>query len=233
MQTGRQESLSNHRTHFRPFLSAARGLAGCLIFLVAWSARGADSPAKLSYTKVLKGSVPEYLALTVSSNGDATYEGRKLDEPSNPLVFKLSAPTTQRLFELAARLHNFQGIDLESHKKVANLGLKTLTYERDGEKSQAEFNYTQRRDAQELATLFEKIASVQQHIVGLERAIKYDHLSLPGELRRIQIDLDNSALADPQLLVPALEKIERNPRFLHLARVRAQNILQRLQASDQ
>jgi hypothetical protein len=31
-------------------------------------------------------------------------------------------------------------------------------------------------------------------------------------------------------MVPALEKIVRNPRFLHLAQSRAQGILQRLQS---
>jgi hypothetical protein len=30
-------------------------------------------------------------------------------------------------------------------------------------------------------------------------------------------------------MVPVLEKIARNPRFLHLAQTRAQNILERLQ----
>jgi hypothetical protein len=57
-------------------------------------------------------------------------------------------------------------------------------------------------------------------------------LSLPRELLQIQIDLDKRALADPELLVPSLEKIANNPRFLHLAQVRAQTILQRLQNTN-
>lgn len=80
--------------------------------------------------------------------------------------------------------------------------------------------------------LFEKISSVQQHILILEHAIKYDHLSLPQELTLIQMDLDRHALADPELMVPTLETIARNPRFLHLAQARAQDILQRLQSND-
>jgi hypothetical protein len=129
-------------------------------------------------------------------------------------------------------MENFGSVDLESHKKVANLGLKTFVYEREGRQNRTEFNYTERREAQELVDLFEKISSVQQHILALEHAIKYDPLRLPQELMLIQIDLDRRALADPEMMLPALEKIARNPRFLHLARVRAENILHRLQGPN-
>ena len=187
---------------------------------------------RLTYTKTLKGSTPEFLALTVSANGEGTYEGRSLSDPPNPRPLKLSTATTQRLFELAGELENFRGIDLESHRKVANLGMKTLRYEAGGQENHVQFNYTLNRDAQQLADLFEKIASVEQHLATLEFAMKYDHLSLPQELLQIQIDLENRALADPELLVPTLEKITQNPRFLHLAQARAQDILKRLQTTD-
>lgn len=176
--------------------------------------------------------MPEYLTISVDSTGQGTYQGRKLDEPPSPRPLKLPAGSTRRLFELASLLNYFRDIDLESHKKVANLGMKTLSYESGDRKNQVEFNYTLRREAQELVDIFEKIASVQQHISTLEYAIKYDHLSLPKELLQIQIELDNKALVDAELMVPALEEIARNPRFLHLAQVRAQNILQRLQNNN-
>ena len=190
------------------------------------------APAKLTYTRVLKGSTPEYLSISVDSAGVGTYEGRKLDDPSAPRALKLSSATTHRLFQLADALNDFRNVDLESHRKVADLGLKTLTYERSGQKYQAQFNYSIRREATELTDLFEKIATVEQHIAALEYEAKYDHLSLPHELLQIQIDLDNKALADPELMVPALDGIVRNPRFLHLAQVRAQSILERLQNSN-
>jgi hypothetical protein len=211
------------------------GVAAGVVMLLAAGVvltRPPENDARLTYTKVLKGSVPEYLSISVDSQGEGSYEGRKLDEPPAPHPLKLSAATTQRLFSLTETMDNFQGVELESHKKVANLGLKTLVYERDGRRNQVEFNYTQRRNAQLLAELFEKIASVEQHILILEQAMKYDHLSLPKELLQIQIDLDKRALADPELLVPSLEKIAKNPRFLHLAQARAQTILQRLQNTN-
>jgi hypothetical protein len=226
--------MESHRQRFQflCFLSALLAITGWLAapgFLPAQEAGGA---ARLTFSKTLKGSVPEYLMITVDSNGASTYEGRKLDEPPNPRAFQLSPATMRRLFELAAELDYFRSRDLESHKKVANLGMKTLTYQGGGQESRVEFNYTQDRVAQELADLFEKIASVQEHIASLEYAIKYDHLGLPKHLLQIQIDLDKKALADPELLVPTLEQIIRNPRFLHLAQARAQDILRRVQTSN-
>lgn len=192
----------------------------------------AGARARITFTKVLEGSTPEYLMIAVDAQGKGTYEARKIADPSNSRPMKLSASTTEELFDLCERLNFFQSVELESHKKVANLGRKTLGYERDGRENRVEFNYTQRREAQELTELFEKIAGVQAHIETLEYAIKYDHLSLPKELRQIQVDLEKRALADPELMVPALEKIVRNRRFLNLAQARAQDILERIQTSN-
>jgi hypothetical protein len=191
-----------------------------------------QSVPKLTYRRVFKGSTPEYLSIRVDKNGAGEYEGRKLSDPAEPRPLKLSPDITRQLFELADRLRDFHTGDLESHRKVADLGQKTFIYEVGGQQHSAEFNYTVNRDARDLSDLFEKIAMVEQHVAGLEFAIKYDHLGLPQELREIQIELDNQALADPELLVPTLEEIARNPRFLHLAQARAQDILQRIQNNN-
>ena len=91
--------------------------------------QAAGVPPKLTYSKTFKGSTPEYLLITVDSKGLGTFEGRKLDEAQSPRPLQLSAGTTERIFNLAGQLHNFQSVALESHKKVANLGQKTLTYQ--------------------------------------------------------------------------------------------------------
>jgi hypothetical protein len=211
------------------FLGYSLGLWALVLWAALGIARGESGSGKLTYTKVLKGSVPEYMSITVDASGESVYDGRKLDEAPQPRAFRLSAATTRRLFELARELNYFHAIDLESHRKVANLGRKTFVYEHQGRRNEAQFNYSLRREAQELSELFDRIATVQEHIAVLQHAIKFDHLSLPNELMRIQSDLEKRSLADPQQMVPVLELIARNPRFLHLAQVRAQNLLERLQ----
>ena len=227
----RPSLLTKIHAHHRA-LGAWLLVLGVLILTSVTLAEEGGAPARLTFTKVLKGSVPEYINITVDSSGEGTYEGRKLADPSNPQPMRLSPATTQRLFALCERLDYFQNVVLESGKNVANLGWKTLVYERDGRQNRVEFNYTRRREAEEIVELFEGIAAVQEHIQSLEYAMKYDHLSLPGELRQIQIDMEKKALADPELMVPSLEKIVRNRRFLNLAQSRAQDILQRIQASN-
>jgi len=184
---------------------------------------------RLTFTKFLAGSLPEYMALRVDANGKATYEGRPLAEAPNPRALEISPATTQRLFSMASSLGYFSSLSLESRHKVANLGLKTFTYEGGNKVSRVEFNYTENHTAQQLTELFEKISSVEQHVAQLDYASKYDPLSLPQQLRQIQIELNEHGLLETGLLVPTLEKIAGNPRFLHLAQSRAQEILKRIQ----
>lgn len=224
--------LSSFRLHYFRILLVLLAGTAWLFSAGGFPSQSASGAAKLSYSKTLKGSVPEYLLITVDANGSGAYEGRKLEEAPNPRSFQLSPATARQLFALAAQLDNFQSIELESGRKVANLGLKTLSYQRGAQVDRVEFNYTENRIAQQLADLFEKISTVEQHIASLEFQIKYDHLSLPRELLQIQIDLESKALADPELMVPTLETIARNHRFLHLAQARAQSILQRIQTSN-
>jgi hypothetical protein len=191
--------------------------------------QAADVPAKLTYSRTFKGSTPEYLLITVDSKGLGTFEGHKLDEAQSPRPLQLSAGTTERIFALAGQLHNFQSVDLESHKKVANLGQKSLTYQQGEGVKQVVFNYTENQMARELVDILEAVGAVEEHISDLEFGMKYDPLGLPQELLQIQIELNKKSLADPEMLLPTLEKITHGSRFLHLAQVRAQQIIERIQ----
>jgi hypothetical protein len=61
--------------------------------------------------------------------------------------------------------------------------------------------------------------------------MKYDPLGLPQELLQIQVELTSKSLADPEMLLPTLEKIAHGSRFLHLAQDRAQQLIDRIQPS--
>jgi hypothetical protein len=193
------------------------------------SAQQADSTATLTYTKVMKGSVPEYTSLTVSTNGDGSYDGRQLNESPKARALKLTPETTEMLFQMADELKDFRSLHLESNKNVANLGLKTFIYRRGAQENKVQFNYTTNRRAQELLNVFEGIADVEQHIGTLEYSSRYDVLGLPSALTQVEIDLDNKALVDPQLMVPILKKIAGDSQYLHIAQLRAADILRRIQ----
>jgi hypothetical protein len=192
-------------------------------------AQVAPAVPRITFTKFLKDSSPEYLALSIDANGAGTYDSRKLDDPPAPRPLQISAGTTAQIFSLAQSLDNFRSLTLESRHKVANMGLKTLTYEGGGEINKVQYNYTENRTAQQLTGILEKISNVEERIAQLEYSMKYDHLSLPQTLREIQEDLDDLNFVEATLMIPTLEKISTNPHFLHLAQTRAEEIMQRIQ----
>lgn len=210
-------------------LAAATLLAG------GATASAAEPPQpqepQLSYTKILKGSTPEYERIVLNSDGSGSYDGRQLNESPNPRQFHLSPGVTSRFFELASQLSDFRDISLESRKRVADLGRKTFRYT-DGPRSyECTFNYSTDHKAQELTDLFEELGAVERHITALDYSMRYDRLGLPRELSLIEIDLQNKSLLDPQLMTGTLESIIQNPAYLHLAQVRARDILKQIKKS--
>jgi hypothetical protein len=172
------------------------------------------------------------MALSIDAKGKGTYDSRKLDDPPAPRPLQISEGTTARIFSLAESLNDFRSLDLNSHHKVANMGLKTLTYEAGKDINKVQYNYTENRIAQQLTDLLEKIGNVEEQITQLEYEMKYDHLGLPEALRQIQDGLDDHNYAEAALMIPTLEKISTNPRFMHLAQARAQEIMQRIRENE-
>jgi hypothetical protein len=232
MDQGAILSYLHSGTHRRLFCLVVGLFVLGLCSAAVFPAQVAGSAATLTYIKVLKGSVPEYTSITVNSSGVGTYDGRELDESPRPRPLKLSPNTTQKLFRVAASLGDFHSISLESESKdVANMGQKTFIYRHDGRESRVQFNYTRDKRAVQLLKVFEGINTVEQDISTLEKSSRYDVLGLPSALTHVGVDLDSKTLVDPQLMVPILKKIAGDPQYLHIAQVRAQNLLRRIRDS--
>ena len=192
---------------------------------------GADASPQLGYSRIFRGSTPEYLKITVNRAGDGHYVGGKLGALPPPRAFRLTPSTTNEFFSLAGSLHDFRSIKLESRRNVANMGEKTLTYANQGRIWTVKYNYTRNREAEKLSNLFEGIATVEEHISALLYKARFDPLGLPGELARVRIDLDNHNLTDPALMAPVLKQIESDPQYLHIAQIRARKLLARIESN--
>ena len=190
-------------------------------FLLLLCAASACAEPRLLYSKYFKGSVPEYVAITVERSGAATYQEAKEDD--NPIKIQLSAADTQTLFDLAQKLDHFQR-PLESGLKVANMGTKTFAFEDGAEKHSIEFNYSQDTDAQALLDWFERITETEGHFVNLDRTVHFDKLGVNDVLLQLQITWDHKRLVDPDQFLPLLDRIANNESFLHIARERAAEI---------
>jgi len=188
--------------------------------------------ARISYRRVFKSSYPEFIEIRVSENGSCTYDIRQLDEDPDPKLGEVSAPLRAKIFELAAQLGNFQGVELDVRRRIANLGQKTFRYEGNGQVHEVSFNYTLDSHANQLMQIFEGLARQQEHLVKLQRRMKYDRLGVNDALMYLESDLNRRNLPEPQRLLPTLEQIANDPRVVEIARQRARTLAQRIRSAS-
>ena len=136
---------------------------------------------QLFYSKFFKGSVPEYVAITVDRDGQATYQEAKEDD--NPIKIQLDRASVQEMFDLTQKLDRFQH-PLESGLKIANLGIKTFRFDDGAEHHEIQFNYSQDLSAQALLDFFERITETEQHFANLDRTAHFEKLGVNDVLSR-------------------------------------------------
>ena len=186
--------------------------------LLLLSAAVALAEPRIFYSKFFKGSIPEFVAITLQHDGQVTYQEAKDDE--NPVKIQLPSSDTQEIFGLAERLDRFQH-PVESGLKVANMGNKTFRFEDGSEKHQIEFNYSQDPSAQALQDWFERITETERHLIELDRTVHYDKLGVNDVLLQLQITYEHKRLVAPEQFLPLLDRVAKNESFIHIARERA------------
>lgn len=206
-----------------------------LLAVLALPARAAlpdeTSPARFTFVKVFPGSLPEYAALTAAEDGAASYDGRALADPAQPETFRLPAELTAQIFALVTELNYFQGIQLESSHKIANLGQKTFRYEKGRQQAEIRFNYTQNAAGVALQELCEKIVRGRFYIAQLDFKLKYDRLGVLGTLREFEHQFNRHGFVYLEQFVPVLMQMAQDPRVVQLARSRAKRLLERIRGA--
>jgi hypothetical protein len=186
----------------------------------------------ITFQKVFKSSYPEFVEIKISQNGSGTCDIRQLDEAASPQTFEMGAPLVQKIFSLAAKLHNFQGVDLEVHKRLASLGQKTFTYENGSEKHELTFNYTLDPTGAELTSLFENISQQETDLSDLTRTMRYDKLGVNDVVERIESHYDGRLLPEPSRFVAPLEKLSADTTYVDVARERARKLADRMRSDN-
>ncbi len=189
----------------------------------------APSGAKLTFRRVFKGSTPEFIEITVRDDSDtAVYEIRQLEEDPGASPFQVSSGLRAKMFDLAAQLKHFQGQDLDVHRKIANLGEKTFRWQSGAEVHETKFNYTLNSAATQLLQIFEGLARQQEHVDLISRRMRYDRLGINDALLQFESDFNRSLLPEPQRLLPVLDQIAGDSRFVDIARQRARSLAERI-----
>jgi hypothetical protein len=190
-----------------------------------------NAAAEITFRKVFKTSYPEFVEIKINQGGSGTYDIRQLDEDANPQPFEVSAPLAQRIFALAAKLNNFQNVDLEVHRRLANLGAKTLLYQKGAEKHETDFNYTLDDTATQLVNIFEGLARQTTDLSDLVRTMRYDHLGVNDVMLQIERDYNNKLLPEPESLLPTLDQLAADEKFIDIARTRARTLATRIRSA--
>src|SRR5258707_13484482 len=110
---------------------------------------------KITFRRIFRGSTPEFIEISVRDDSSAaTYEIRQIDDDKGSASFEVSDALRTNIFALAGQLHNFQGQDLDVHRKIANLGEKVFRWEQGGVTHETKFNYTLNPPAAQLLQIF-------------------------------------------------------------------------------
>lgn len=223
--------------HFRILIATLAGLAMAASVPSASSQSGrtpaAADPsggATITFRKVFKTSYPEFEEIKLNSSGAGTYDIRQLDDDPSPQAFTISVPIVQKIFDLAGKLHNFQGADLDVHKRIANLGEKTLGYEKGGEKNETTFNYTIDPTATQLLDIFEGLSRQETDLSDLQRTMRYDHLGVNDVVVQIETDYNNKVLPEPERFLTVLDQVASDEKFISVARDRARTLAGRIRS---
>ncbi|MGH9686574.1 MAG: hypothetical protein ACRD5K_05730 [Candidatus Acidiferrales bacterium] len=186
------------------------------------------SEAVITFRKIFKSSYPEYVEIKVPETGACTADIRQLSDDPSPQRFQLSEPVVQHIFDLAGELHDFNGVSLEIHRRIANLGEKTFIYQNGSRVYQTTFNYSSNASADELVDLFENLAREQTDLSDLQRTMRYDHLGVYDVVLRIEKDYDDKALPDPSALLTTLDQLALDNTYLNIARDHARTLASRI-----
>ncbi|HXE30645.1 MAG TPA: hypothetical protein VN515_02460 [Terriglobales bacterium] len=192
----------------------------------------AQAPAvspRVTYMRSFQGSQPSFFEITVSEDGQATYQARENDgEPLTTLRFTASPETVRQIFRDAKRLKLFAE-SLQSKDKVAFTGEKSLAYDDAGAHYTQQYTYTKLPAAVELTSLFEKVSTGGMDAIRLRRAEQYTRLDVLDLIVQTQQDWSGGQIAEPQILVPTLEQLAGDANQMQSARNRADKLLKQIQ----
>jgi len=210
--------------HWCAILSVAVMLIGPLVLRAA-------NGATITYRRIFKGSNPEFIEIKIGEDGSAAYDIRQLTEDPDPQPFQVSDTVRAKIFELAGELHNFEGLDLDVHRKIADLGQKIFHYEKGAEVHETHYNYTLDRTAMQLALVFEGLFQQQRDLITLEQRLKYDRLGVNDALHQFEQDLGQHTIPEPERLLPVLDRIGADSRVVDVARQLSRALAERIRTS--
>ena len=213
---------------FSTYAICCAAFIGFVLFLGRAQAESASKPT-ISFSLSFPGSDPSHYMIVVSEDGHSSYQSDgKLARQDTPgdveeFNFTLSAATTKQIFDLARKSHYFEG-QIDSKKKVASTGDKTLAYSDGMKSSKAAFNYSSVQSVQELTRIFQGLSSTLEFGRRLQYCYHHEKLALNEELTKMESAQHERQLSDITPVLPILKEISQDPTVINVARAQAMRI---------
>lgn len=204
-------------------------MVGKVLVLVGGLALSAAANDSVYFERDFPGAVPARFDVSLDERGLAVYS----EAGEEPLELAVGAREAAKVFQRAAALQYF-GFEVASQRRVASTGRKLLRYVSDGEvRGEVRFDYSEEPAAREIAAWFVKLAVTVQHLHELERTYRFDRLGVNQALEKLEESHERNRVVAAELLVPILRQIAQQPRIVHLARARAEGLVERIRSESE
>jgi hypothetical protein len=197
------------------------------------SAAGQAAQATVSFSLDFPASNPSHYEVSVAEDGQGSYTSNgQLNRDSDPadpapLSFTLSDKVRQQVFDLAKRAHYFKGKVDSGNTKIANTGVKVLTFKSADQNSQATYNYSPVAPIEQLTAIFEGLSTTLEFGRRLNYFHKYQKLALDQDLKTLEDLQHEGNLGDIQAIAPILNGIADDTSVMNVSRARALRLLAR------
>jgi hypothetical protein len=207
-----------------------------IIFSLCGALHAQTTPAAPTVSFNLDAAIvpPSHYSVTVASDGSASYESsdvqKKQDDALDPyqLKFTVSPPTLKKIFALTEAANHFHG-DFGFKGKIAHTGTRTLRYTDQNLDLKQTYEWSQDPSIQQLTSIFEGIATVQESARRLKFLRRFDKLSVDAELRGLESRVDAGEGFELHTIMPLLQNITNDVTLLKTARERARKLLDKAQ----
>ncbi|MGI8811556.1 MAG: hypothetical protein ACR2IH_03395 [Pyrinomonadaceae bacterium] len=143
---------------------------------------------------------------------------------------QLSASTLEKLRSLFAMLHFLDSTeDYQSKKDFKHLGEMSITVKKDRRERVAKFNWSENKDASELANVYRKIGNQFIWIFDVNVARENQPLQSPALFDELDALFRRDELADAEQMIPFLKQIETDERVPLIGRNHATKIIAAIQ----
>ncbi len=150
---------------------------------------------------------------------------------SEPLIepLELSSAALERINARWTALRFLDSdANYQSEKQRPSLGTTRLRMREGGRERTVEFNFSDDRDAYELANEYRRAAEQVLFVFEMKLALENQPLEAPKLLTRLERLLNMNALSDPQQLLPLLRELHTDERIPLIARNQITRLLKKL-----